>query len=74
MLRYENECVGCPPEMGCLYGSCPMLRVPHLYCDRCGTEVDELFLDNDGEYTLCEECLVETTPRMTIREAVRNGE
>lgn len=38
MIRYENECVGCPPDLGCMGDSCPCLNVPRLYCDECGNE------------------------------------
>ena len=55
MIEYENECIGCPPEIGCIGSTCPFTRVPHYYCDNCKEEVDELF-DVDGE-ELCEECL-----------------
>ena len=48
MVRFEDECVGCPTEMGCLGNSCPYRNVPHLYCDKCGEEFDELY-DLDGE-------------------------
>ena len=41
MIRYEDECVGCPPEMGCLGSICPNRNVPHYFCDYCGEEVDE---------------------------------
>ena len=68
MIKIENECVGCPPEMGCIGSSCPYIRVPHLYCDKCGADVDELFADETGEFTLCEECLVEVTPRISLRD------
>lgn len=43
MIRYENECVGCPPELGCLGSCCPNRNVPHFYCDNCGDDVEELF-------------------------------
>lgn len=38
MVQIENECVGCPPEIGCLGSSCPQRHVPHYYCDDCGDE------------------------------------
>lgn len=55
MKRIENECVGCPPEMGCLGDSCPNRNVPHYYCDNCGNEEKLYHYDNDE---LCEECLL----------------
>ena len=56
MIRYENECVGCPPEIGCFGASCPKRNVPHFYCDKCGNE-DILFYWYDRE--LCIECIAE---------------
>lgn len=56
MKRIENECVGCPPEMGCLGGACPHQNVPHYYCDRCGEETT--LHHYDGE-ELCADCLLE---------------
>ena len=35
----ENECVGCPPNMGCLGAGCPNRNVLHIECDECGEEV-----------------------------------
>ena len=57
MVTYENECVGCPPEIGCLGTACPNRNVKHLYCDKCGYEAEKLY-KYDGE-ELCEECLLE---------------
>ena len=56
MITYENECVGCPPELGCLYDACPKRNVKHLYCDKCGCEEERLY-NYDGE-ELCAECLL----------------
>ena len=54
MIKYEDECVGCPPERGCLGSACPNRNVPRYYCDRCGEEVDAYF-DIDGEM-ICDDC------------------
>ena len=54
MVKYENECVGCPPEMGCLGDCCPNRNVPHIYCDKCGEECEELYRYDGKE--LCENC------------------
>lgn len=59
MRKFENECIGCPPEIGCLGSSCPNRNVPHYYCDKCGTE-DVLYEYEDGEY--CIECIEEMLP------------
>lgn len=56
MVTYEDECVGCPTEMGCLGSACPNRNVKHLYCDRCGNDEEKLYKYNDEE--LCEECLL----------------
>ena len=56
MLKYEDECVGCPPELGCLGDSCRYKNVPRLYCDECENETDELYLYEDKE--LCADCLL----------------
>lgn len=59
MIVYEDECVCCPTEMGCLGNSCPNRNVPHYYCDGedCGEEFEpsELY-DFDGSM-LCKDCL-----------------
>lgn len=55
MKKIENECVGCPPERGCLGGRCPNKNVLRFYCDRCREETT-LYYWNDEE--LCQECLV----------------
>ena len=59
MIKYENECVGCPKEMGCLGSACPYRNVPHLYCDECEDEFDEedLFTSN-GDDMICLDCLL----------------
>ena len=38
MIKYEDECVGCPEDMGCLGSACPNLNVERHYCDTCGKE------------------------------------
>lgn len=55
MKKIENECVGCPPEMGCLGKTCPYVDIPHYYCNRCGEE--ETLYHYDGE-ELCGYCLL----------------
>ncbi len=64
MVKYENECVCCPPEMGCLGDSCPNRNVMHLYCDKCKDDVEVLY-DYDGE-ELCEECLLDSFKKITL--------
>ena len=64
MTKYENECVGCPPEMGCLGNSCPNRNVKHLYCDKCGEDCEELYLYDKEE--LCEDCLKKQFKTITL--------
>lgn len=65
MIKYENECCGCATESyPCLGSSCPNRNVPHLYCDRCGDDCEELY-DLDGE-ELCKECLLNSFKKITL--------
>lgn len=54
--RIENECVGCPPEKGCLGEFCPNRNVIRLYCDKCDSE-ETLYLYDGKE--LCIDCIRE---------------
>lgn len=53
MRKYENQCIGCPKEMGCLGSSCPYVNVPVDYCDDCGFEGAEYKIDGED---YCEDC------------------
>ena len=64
MIKCENECVGCPKEMGCMGDSCPNRNVKHLYCDKCGDDVEELY--NFLGEELCEECLLKAFEKITL--------
>lgn len=55
MIKYEDECVGCPPEMGCLGSACPYKNVERHYCGCCGREAT-CILDGDE---LCSDHLSE---------------
>lgn len=55
--RYEDMCVGCPPEMGCMGSVCPNRNVEIVYCDECGEE-NETIYEFDGE-ELCLNCIEE---------------
>lgn len=55
MITFTNECVGCPPEMGCLGSSCPNRHMKHYICDICKCEVEDLY-DFEGE-ELCLDCI-----------------
>jgi len=56
MRKYENECVGCPTEMGCLGNSCPYINVSRDYCDSCGKEGATYRIDGED---YCEGCAKE---------------
>lgn len=54
----EDECVGCPPNMGCLGSSCPNTNVKRYYCDKCEGEFDpEKLYVVDGE-DVCVNCIL----------------
>lgn len=63
-IRYENECVGCPPDMGCLGVACSNRRVPHLYCDKCKQEVDDLYDYDDKQ--ICLDCIVKQLKKIEV--------
>ena len=64
MVKYENECVSCPPEMGCLGESCPNRNVKRLYCDECKEEVETLYIIDGQE--LCQDCLLENIEKINL--------
>lgn len=47
-----DECVGCPPEMGCMGAACPNRNVERHVCDKCG---EAAVYELNGE-ELCEDC------------------
>lgn len=65
VIEHVSDCVGCPPETGCMGQACPYH--PHdeerevLVCDACGEEVDDLCRApyQAEESWVCEECLKE---------------
>lgn len=57
MIKIENECVGCPPDLGCIGNSCHYLHVRRFYCDKCNCEEEELFWFEDEQ--LCVDCILE---------------
>ena len=59
MLRHEDECVGCPLELGCLGDGCPHMNVPHWFCDECEAEVSREELRILDGKQLCWGCFVE---------------
>lgn len=68
MRKRENECVGCPPERGCLGSACPHRDVLHIYCDACGDEGPDIYTYDGRDY--CAECLISRLAEEGIVEAV----
>lgn len=64
MVKYEDECVGCPTELGCLGSACPNRNVPHFYCDECKDEVETLY-HYDGK-ELCLECIEKMLEKVKV--------
>lgn len=68
MKEIRDECVGCPPEMGCLGIGCPYRNVEVTTCDQCGKDAS---YNIDGE-DLCERCaadyLLEAFKSLTLEE------
>ena len=59
MIKVENECVGCPPEMGCMGSSCPYMNVTRYYCDDCKDETT--LYEYEGQ-ELCADCVLKRLP------------
>lgn len=59
MLKNEDHCVGCPPELGCLGDGCPHRNVPHWFCDKCERECDRDELRILDGKQLCYDCFCE---------------
>ena len=64
MITYEDECVGCQTEMGCMGSACPYMNVPHLYCDKCEEEVDDLYEWDDEQ--VCIDCILKSLKKVEI--------
>lgn len=56
MRQTENECVGCPSELGCMGESCPNRNVTRFYCDNCGDEAELYHFEGEE---LCIDCIKE---------------
>ncbi len=68
MIKIRDECVGCPPEMGCLGSSCPYMNVEIRVCDKCGDNAD-YNLDGDDFCKRCaEDYLTECFRELDITE------
>ncbi len=68
MIKYEDGCVGCPSEMGCMGSACPYMNMPVAVCDACECE-DEDFYELDGEF-LCRDCYIKA---MLASAETKNG-
>lgn len=55
MKTINDECVGCPPEIGCFGNSCPYKNVTRYYCDDCQNENELYHFEGDE---LCAECVL----------------
>lgn len=64
MVKYEDECVGCPKELGCLGSACPNRNVPHFYCDECKNDVETLYYYDGKE--LCLECIEKMLEKVKV--------
>jgi hypothetical protein len=59
MVKYENHCCGCATDSyPCLGSSCELRSVRILICDKCGDEVERLYIGNHNA-ELCEDCYLE---------------
>lgn len=66
-IAYENECCGCATSSyPCLGDACRNRHVPHIYCDKCMDDVDEVW-DVDGDH-LCRDCLHEHFHKITLEK------
>lgn len=74
MIRYEDQCVGCPPHMGCLGSCCPKRNIPVYICDRCDEEAEELYTYDDDDRQLCFKCLWELHNEEDIMDNARKVE
>ena len=68
MRVIENECVGCPDDIGCIYDTCKYYRIVRYYCDRCGIEVDEGELYYFGPEELCAECILNELEKVVYND------
>ncbi len=59
MITCENECVGCPEEMGCIGDTCPYMNVKHFYCDWCGDDCASTELRVYNGKHICEDCYID---------------
>ena len=63
MIKIEDNCVGCPPEIGCLGNTCKYRNVKVFICDDCGCDSDELWYGDDGNM-YCKYCITNHLERV----------
>ena len=61
MMIFEDNCVDCPPEIGCFGVTCPLKNVPVYYCDDCEKQ-NELYVFEGDE--LCADCILKRLPKV----------
>ena len=65
MIRYENECCDCAVQgYPCKGDLCKNRNVPHLYCDDCKEEQEELY-ELDGK-ELCDDCALKRLDKVEL--------
>lgn len=62
MIKFEDECVDCPPEL-CVGRFCKYLNVPRFYCDECNDEAELYWFDDEQ---LCIDCIEERLERVEL--------
>lgn len=72
-IKYEDECVGCPSEMGCLGDRCPYMNVPHFTCDECNEDFDSDELYDYEGLMLCRDCLLEVVPKIDAERIISDS-
>ena len=65
MVKFENNCIDCGKPC---FSSCPYKRVPHFYCDDCGSEVNEGELYEYGGEELCLDCIEKKLPKVKAHD------
>lgn len=59
MFKHEDECCGfcsATEKYSCRCSVCHNLHVKHLYCDKCGEDVEKLYKFYGKE--LCRDCVL----------------
>lgn len=59
MVKFENDCVDCGKPC---FSSCKYKNVPHFYCNKCGSEVDEGELFEFAGEEMCLDCIKDELP------------